>query len=309
MIFGRLLSHKSLVVSFLFTTFLLFSPEKNRLVLGETTDNFFNFQPIDQPVVENDKIDDLSALSYVVVDIDSGSVLLSKNENVSLPPASVTKIMTALVAADYYSKKDVVEVKSDYPIGRNMGLKKGEQFTVFDLYLGLLVHSANDAAFVLADNYPGGVDSFIEAMNNKASLLGLSRTHFTNFAGEEDLDHFTTALDIAKLSRLFLKNELFSTIVELDSAVVRSVDGIGEHQLETTNQLLGVVPEIKGLKTGWTNQAGECFVSYFQLEEEGKTRRLVAVILASNDRFGETKRLLEWVKNNVFWRSVADPLS
>jgi D-alanyl-D-alanine carboxypeptidase len=189
-----------------------------------------------------------------------------------------------------------------------MGLKKGEKLTVFDLYLGLLVHSANDAAFVLADNYPGGVVGFIEAMNNKASLLGLYRTHFVNFDGEEDLNHFTTALDIARLSRILLKNELFSTIVELDSAVVRSIDGAIEHRLETTNQLLGVVPEIKGLKTGWTDQAGECFVSYLQLEKDGKTRRLVTVVLASTDRFGETENLLDWVKKSVFWRSVAKPL-
>ena len=287
-------------------------PRGNDSVLGEETNNghLIEFTPVDEPVVAlGAPIDNISAISFLVVDVDSGAVLLSRNENVSLAPASITKIMTALVSMDYYSKDQFLEVKNNYPIGRNMGLKQGEILTVFDLYLGLMVHSANDAAFVLADNYPGGVDKFIEAMNQKAADLGFSRTHFSNFDGEEDLDHYTTSLDIARLARLILENELLSTVIEVDSAVVRDINGTIEHRLETTNELLGVIPEIKGMKTGWTNQAGECFVSYFQIEDGSKTRRLITVILGSNDRFGETKVLLDWVRQNVSWASVAKPLN
>jgi len=300
------------VLAFFLVILMLFFSGKDRSVLGEATDDshLIEFAPVDQPIVDpGASIVNLSARSFLVVDVDSGTVLLSLNENVSLAPASITKIMTGLVSVDYYSKDQLLEVKRDYSIGRNMGLQEGEKLTVFDLYLGLMVHSANDAAFVLADNYPGGVEGFIEAMNQKAIGLGFSRTHFSNFDGEEDLDHYATALDIARLARLLLEDDLLSTIIEVDKAVVRDVSGTIEHKLETTNELLGVVPEIKGLKTGWTNQAGECFVSSLQFQDGEETRRLITVILGSNDRFGETKILLDWVKENVFWNSVAEPLN
>ncbi len=308
----KLFSSRSLLILFIILAVLVvLLPRQENSVLGElTSDSMIEFTPIDEPVVSQEPLSkNLSAKSFLVVDVDSGAVLLSQNETVSLAPASITKIMTALVSMDYYSKDQLLRVKSEYLVGRNMGLRQGEVLTVFDLYLGLMVHSANDAAFVLADNYPGGVDKFIEAMNQKAADLGFSRTHFSNFDGEEDLDHYATALDIGRLARLVLENELLSTIIEVDKAVVWDIDGVFEHQLETTNKLLGVVPEIRGMKTGWTNQAGECFVSYFQLEDGDKARRLITVILGSNDRFGETRILLDWVKKNVFWTSITEPFS
>ncbi len=305
-------SNRFLFLALFLVILMFFLSGKDRSVLREviTDEYLIEFAPVDQPIVDPEaSIVNLSARSFLIVDVDSGAILLSQNENVSLAPASITKIMTALVSMDYYSKDQLLEVKREYLVGRNMGLQEGEKLTVFDLYLGLMVHSANDAAFVLADNYPGGVEKFIEAMNQKAIDLGFSRTHFSNFDGEEDLDHYATALDIARLSRLLLENELLSTIIEVDSAVVRDISGTIEHKLETTNQLLGVIPEIKGLKTGWTNQAGECFVSYFQFQDLEKTRGLIAVILGSNDRFSETKILLDWVKKNVSWTLVAEPLN
>jgi len=162
------------------------------------------------------------------------------------------------------------------------------------LLYGLLVQSANDAATVLAQNYPGGEDAFIAAMNNKAVSLGLTATHFTNASGLDAYGHYTTAHDLALIAAAAMTNPVFKKIVATQGISVSDVDFTITHELTTINQLLGVVPGLAGVKTGWTEQAGECFVAY--VDRGG--RQFIIVVLGSDDRFGETQQLIDWVFAN-----------
>ena len=267
-----------------------------------------SFSPAAMPLVDPESLPlRLSAKSFLVLDVDSGSLLVSDNENRALAPASLTKVITALVALDSYSLDEVLTVDFAYPVGRNMGLLPGEKIKVYDLLLGLMIHSANDAAYVLAKNHPQGIKGFIKAMNLKAKDLGFVRTHLVNFDGEEDDDHYTTAFELAQLSRFLIKNDFLSQIVQEREVVVSDISGKIQHKLETTNELLGVIPGAKGLKTGWTSQAGECFIGLFEIKDKnGREKTIMTVVLGSNDRFGETSKLVSWVKRNVFWQDYSE---
>lgn len=244
----------------------------------------------------------LSAKSAIVMDAESGVVLFKKDPYLRLHPASITKMAAAIAALELYPVDEVIEVKEEYPVGKVMELVKGERITVGNLFYGLLVHSANDAAYILAGQSPENVANFIDRMNEFSKKIGLYDTHFVNFDGEDDQNHYSTAFDLAHLTRWALKNNLFREAIQLKEMTVTDIDGLIVHKIESTNELLGVIPEIKGVKTGWTSIAGECFVGL--IEEDG--RRLITVILGSNDRFGETKMLIDWVKNNVYWENYSD---
>ncbi|MCD6225670.1 D-alanyl-D-alanine carboxypeptidase [bacterium] len=266
------------------------------------------FTPSPRPLVKASFEESLSARSWLVMDVKSGTVLAGKNINVSFPPASLTKIATAIVALNHYSLDEVLTVDKEYPVGRTMGLQKGERIKVIDLLAGLLIHSANDAAYVLAAHFPGGEKAFVGEMNSLVQRMGLKRTVFENFDGEEAIRHYTTAFEIARLARRLLRFPIARELVILPQKTVWSVDGKISHQLETTNQLLPVLGENRGLKTGWTNQAKECFVGYFEIFSSpfSPGREILTVVLGSDDRFGETVKLLRWVKNNVVWRDYSE---
>ncbi|MFH1601948.1 MAG: serine hydrolase [Candidatus Shapirobacteria bacterium] len=264
--------------------------------------NWVGFIPQQEAVLQKKFNDNLTARSWMVLDLQSGQVLTAKDPNIAFAPASLTKIATALVALDYYDLDKVLEVKERYWVGRHMGLLRGERIKVIDLLFGLLVHSANDAAYNLASNYSGGVSAFVEKMNLWVKEKGLERTHFANFDGEEDENHYSTAADLAKLARIFLQNPLLAQIVDLEEKVVSDISGSHRHYLQTTNELLGQSGEIRGLKTGWTEQAGECFVGLFEIEESGQAHPVLTVVLGSNDRFGETLTLLNWAKESISWK-------
>jgi len=268
--------------------------------------NWLKFSPVDEPLVGDLSVDQLTAHSWVVVDLASGSLLVGKNPNIAFPFASLTKIVTALVAYGHFDLDEVLVIDKPYWVGRHMGLVVGEKVKVIDLLAGLLIHSANDAAYALAENYPGGQKAFVLQMNNWVGKQGLERTHFVNFSGEKDSNHYSTAYDLAQLARIFWQTPIFRQLVELEEKVVYSVDGFREHRLQTTNELLKIAPEARGLKTGWTQQAGECFVGLFEIFPKDKqkshsARQVVTVVLGSQNRFEETLKILDWVKNNVAW--------
>jgi D-alanyl-D-alanine carboxypeptidase len=166
----------------------------------------------------------LSAQSVLAVDLGSGATLYEKNPDSSLLPASTTKIITALVSLDIYKLNKVLTVKSGWVEGQKMGLVEGEKISVRDLLYGLLVYSANDAAEVLANNYPGGREAFILAMNEKAREFNLEGSHFTNPSGLETEGHYTTARDLARIASVAMKNPIFAKIVSTKQKIVESVD-------------------------------------------------------------------------------------
>lgn len=243
---------------------------------------------------------DISAVSGLVMDIDSGVVLYEKNANLQVYPASTTKIMTGLVTLENYPLSQYLRVNSGKVDGTVVNLVEGEELTVENLLYGLLVASGNDAAQVLAENYYGGVLGFVSAMNEKARQLGLKNTHFTNPMGYDQDGHLTTAGDLARLAVYALKNKEFSRIVSTANAQIADSDGKNYHLLKNTNLLVGKIDGVKGVKTGLTQKAGECLITLVERDN----RRILVVLLGSGDRFGETEKIIDWTFNNFSWRLI-----
>ncbi len=259
-----------------------------------------NYPPI--PVYRGQNPLTVGSESVFAMDIDSEVVLLAKNENVSMLPASTVKMMTALVAVDAYASGLSLEVKNPVVVGQKMGLRTGEKISTNNLLNGLLIYSANDAAEVLAQNYSGGKSAFVELMNKKANNLGLLNTHFTNPSGVDESGQYTTARDLAYLGLALIKNAEISGIVATKQKTVASIDGAIQHKLVSTNQLLGEVPGVLGIKTGWTEFARENLVTYVIRDNH----KVIIAVLGSADRFGETKRIIDWIYGNFTWQPVTD---
>ncbi len=245
----------------------------------------------------------LSAEGVFVIDVDSAVPIYKKNADMELFPASTTKIMTATIALEEYQLDDILEVPQATFSGSVMKLQPGERISVRNLLNGLLINSGNDAADTLAVNYPGGYFSFVQRMNARAIELGLRNTRFKNPSGLPDPEHKMSALDLAQLTSYALHDSTFKSIVTTKEKVVYGVSG-EKHILKSTNKLLGEVPGLDGVKTGYTEDAGEVLVS--TVARDG--HRIVAVLLKSNDRFGETRNIVEWVFRNYRWQTAPELL-
>lgn len=242
----------------------------------------------------------LSAQSALVIDLNSGISLYEKDPDKTLLPASTTKIITALVAMDSFPDDLVIDVKFGKVDGQKMGLVEGERIKVGDLLYGLLVYSANDAAEAFAQSFAGGRDAFIAAMNEKAKELNLTHTSFKNPTGLDGNGHFTTARDLIRVSEVAMRNSRFAKIVATKEKTVKNIGGNIIHKLFNINELLGKVKGVLGVKTGWTENARENLVTY--IERDGK--KVMIALLGSQDRFGETTELIDWVFTNYEWKEV-----
>jgi len=258
-------------------------------------------EPAPYPVNTGEPAPFLTAKGVIVFDPDSGTVLYQKNDELPLLPASTTKIMTALIALEHYDLDDTVTISQESnSIGHSMNLVRGEEISIENLLYGILVESGNDAAFALAQNYPGGYSAFVERMNYRAEVLNLNRTHYRNVSGVEQAGHTTTARDLATLAKEALKNPIFAKMVNTKTITIASSDQSTTHILRNINELLGVVPGLIGVKTGWTENAGECLVASTQRNGH----QIITVILGSTDRFGETEILTEWAFANHNWENL-----
>lgn len=241
---------------------------------------------------------EMLATAAVAWDLDNDFVLYAKDLNKRVPIASTTKIMTALLSTEYFKANDVLTVPSEAVAvsGSTMGLKVGEKLTFRSLLYGMLLNSGNDAAFTVAASYPGGVNQFVEAMNKKALALGLKNTHFSNPAGFDSPEHFSSAFDLAKISVLASDNPQLSRVVATKQAEVASIDRSVIHNLKNLNRLLAL-PGVLGIKTGTTPLAKENLVGLIERDNH----RILTVILGSKDRFGETEKLIDWVFSSFTW--------
>jgi|CXWL01.1.fsa_nt_gi D-alanyl-D-alanine carboxypeptidase (penicillin-binding protein 5/6) len=278
----------------------IFSPttqvQSQPKVKSATTSTLFLPQPIDNfepaPIV--------SAQAIYIIDPDTGTTIYEKNGDLFTYPASTTKLMTALVALKTYFLDQVLTVRSAAGAsGQTIDLSKGDQLTVENLLYGLLVDSGNDAAVTLAENYPGGYTQFILKMNEEAKRLGLTSTHFANVAGFENPDHFTSARDLTSIANEAIKNAVIRKIVSTKAITISDITGKRKFHLESTNKLLGF-NGVKGLKTGWTPESGECLITL--VTREG--RSILVTLLNSTDRFGESARLINWVYDNYTWNQI-----
>ena len=233
-------------------------------------------------------ITNISANAACLIDADSKRILYSKNAEKRLPMASTTKIMTAILALECGMAIDTVISIPNEAVGiegSSMYLRNGEKITLEALLYGLLLSSANDAAVAIAITVSGNVDNFVDLMNEKAQNLGLSNTHFTNPHGLYDKEHYTTALDLARLMAYCTQNELFLTISGCNKRVFQADESLSRVMINHNRLLRADIGVIAG-KTGFTKISGRCLVTCAQNEN----LRLIAVTLnAPNDWQDHTK--------------------
>lgn len=251
------------------------------------------------PLMDSSTPPESSARAVYIFEPTTGTVLYSKNARERLPMASTTKIMTALVALDIYTPETLLTVyTADNAVGHTMKLLPQDKLTVKDLLYGLLVSSGNDAALALAENYPGGdYRDFITRMNQKAAALGLTDTRFTNASGLDDVGHYSSVRDLTLIAKKLLENDILRQIVATKKITVTSAAD-NQYVLTNTNQLLGTLPGVLGLKTGWTPIAGECLVTYTVRDGH----ELITAILGSSNRFADSENLIDWVYTHTVWQ-------
>lgn len=231
-----------------------------------------------------------SALSY---DLTTDKLLYEKDIHAKLPIASLTKIMTAIVALENMNITKEISI-SDYAatIGEDsMGIAASERFTLQELLYGLFLHSGNDAAEAIVQASPVGRDNFIFLMNKKAEYMGLTDTHFTNPTGlEGDGKQYSTVVDLLVMTQYGLANPYFAQIAATPHYVIPQTSYHKEYDLYNETNLLTSYPGVKGVKTGYTDEAGMCLITY--LEYGG--HRIIAILLHSDNRRQEMKELLDY---------------
>ncbi|MBO5716011.1 MAG: D-alanyl-D-alanine carboxypeptidase [Clostridia bacterium] len=231
---------------------------------------------------ENVGVGSISASSACLIDAEGGRVLYSKNAEKQLPMASTTKIMTAILALESGIPLDrVIKIPQNAVgvEGSSIYLRAGEEISFETLLYGLLLSSANDSAVAIAITVSGSVENFVALMNKKAQDLGLVNTHFTNPHGLYDKEHFTTALDLARIMAYCIKNEIFVSISGCYKKIAQAGEDLTRVMINH-NRLLRTYDGVIAGKTGFTKMSGRCLVTV--AEREGL--RLIAVTLnAPND--------------------------
>ena len=238
-------------------------------------------------------LDDITAKSVLMYDLTQDKVIYEKNARKRYPMASLTKIMTAVISLENVRRDNRYVVHGADLVGEDsMGLAAGEILTLEELLYGLLLPSGNDASEVLASNYPLGREAFIQAMNDKAKSLGLKDTQFSNPSGlQGDGEQHTTAYDMLVITRYALDNfPLFRKIVATPEYTLPETAGHKEFYLLSETNLLTTYPGVKGVKTGYTPEAGLCLITY--LDYGG--HRIIGIILNSENRRREMKELLDY---------------
>lgn len=221
---------------------------------------------LDEALEEAHKSEEPSILSRyaVIYDRTSGRVLWGKNENTPVPMASTTKIMTAIVmleqiGTDGLMEEVIVDKQAANTVGSRLGLHTGDKITYNDLLYGLMLCSGNDAAVQIAISTSGSVENFANLMNKKAKELGLENTHFVTPHGLDRDGHYTTALELAKITDYALENTKIAEVVSTQQYIVK-IDGSSK-SISNTNELLGYLDGVNGVKTGYTSKAGRCLVT------------------------------------------------
>lgn len=240
---------------------------------------------------------EITAKSYLLYDLSNNKTVFERDASTRLPMASLTKIMTALIAIENKKPDDKYVVLNADLVGENsMGLSAGEILSFEDLLYGLMLPSGNDAAEVLANNHPTGRDGFINDMNKKAASLGLTDTQFDNPSGlQGDGIQYTTAYDLLVITRFALENfPEFRKVVSTANYAIPATTTHKSYNLVNETNLLTTYEGVKGVKTGYTPEAGLCLVTYLDY----KGHRLLGIILNSENRRTEMRTLLDYALNS-----------
>ena len=284
------------LLTVLSSTIVIFVSEKQNYVILQTSkQNVANNEGNEN----SNKIDnpELNARIALIYDRASGRIIYEKNGNKQTPMASTTKILTSIVILENADLKETVTIgsKAAGTGGSRLGLKKNDKITVNDLLYGLMLRSGNDAAVALALHVGGSIEGFADMMNKKAEELGLTNSHFVVPHGLDNEGHYTTAYELAKMADYALNIPKFKEIVSSKSATIY-INGYPK-AINNTNNLLGSVSGVYGVKTGFTNGAGRCLASSCK---RGELDIITVVIGANtnNQRTADTKELIEYAFNN-----------
>jgi len=240
------------------------------------------------PVYAKDPFENVTARAMILVEPDTDTVLYAKNEFKTEYPASITKLMTALLAFENDIDMDEIITVSETaydklsPDSSTANLIKGEQLSMYDLFACLLIPSANEAANVIAEHVAGSIDEFVKMMNDKAQELGLKNTHFMNPHGLHEENHYTCAYDVYLIVKEILQVKEIAEICSMQNYTLAKTNKSPQRNLVTTNHLISKLryknyyyDSANGIKTGYTSAAGLCLVS--SAERDGI--KLISVVL------------------------------
>ena len=255
---------------------------------------------VDTSSAKQPDIPTINSKSAIVLDRNSGMVLIGKNENEKRKMASTTKIMTCIVVLENSTLESLntivtVSSKSAGTGGSRLGLHTNDKVSVINLLYGLMLCSGNDAAVALAEHVGGSIQGFADLMNKRAIDLGLSSTHFVTPHGLDNDDHYTTAYELAVLTNYALKNETFRKIVSTQSKTIM-INNYSK-TLTNTNELLGYLDGVYGVKTGFTNGANRCLVTAIKRNNMD----IICIVLGADtkkDRTQDSIKLIEYVFTN-----------
>jgi len=234
----------------------------------------------------------VTATAALLMDAQTGQVLYSRNPHLVWPPASTTKVLTALVALRTTPLATPIRITPEvarFRVGSVVGLPAGAEISLHDLLYGLMLQSGNDVALAVAEGVSGTVPAFVARMNAAAQHLGARQTHFTSPHGLYDPNHYTTAYDLALITRVAMENPTFREIVRTERWTFRPPGGPAR-VLWNHNSLLKRYPGADGVKTGYVDMSGETLVA----SATRNGRRLIAVLLHSGDMWGDAERLLSY---------------
>ncbi len=248
----------------------------------------------------------LTADAAILMDYRTGQVLYSNHATQQRPPASTTKILTALLGLELGSKKEIAAVSRNASRtgGASLSLREGDSFYLNDIIKGALISSGNDAAAAIAEHIGENKELFACLMNYKAKVIGASRSQFFNPHGLPCPGHHATAYDLALITRYALKNKDFQEIVKTRTGTIRELKTGSLILLSNTNRLLWSKYrdlQVIGVKTGTTSEAGQCLVA----AAEHKGRTLISVVLHSHDRYADTLNLLNYGFRKCHWFKIA----
>ena len=243
----------------------------------------------------------ISGKSALVYDTRSGRFLYEKNIDSKLPIASLTKVLSAVIILENLNLDDIVTIseKSIKVDGEKQDLYLGEKLSVRNLLKLMLIESSNDAAYALAEYSKANGMDLMEKMNLKAASINMKNSFFIDPAGLDD-GAFSTGEDLVKLVEYSLNYQEIWDISSEKTAMIESSDERIKHSVTSTNRLLGLIKDIIGGKTGYTDGALQCMILVASVPDY--SGKIISIVLGSNDRFGDTQKLIEWTRTAYRWR-------
>lgn len=270
--------------------------ETNRIQKNIPKKNSHNIEPV------------IQAKAAIAIDMKSGLILYGKNINNPLPIASISKLMTGIIILEENTPDEIVTISKNAAKtgGSEAGLIAGEKMTIENLLYALLLPSGNDAAVALAEHNSQNIKNFVKKMNKKSRLIGLNSTSFINPTGLDEKNsiskikntNLSSAYDLGILAQYAYKKKFIQDTVKKKTYEIYSTDKKIRHQLVNKNELLKSYFKVLGLKTGTTEQAGECLAAII---ENNGGNSILTIVLNSPNRYNESKILADWVFRSYNW--------